>query len=287
MGLRSQRFASALAELRMTRDDSNAVVVSTTRLEDTLAGIASVACCHIHVALPLQEKLNLNSKKPFYSRLEFMEALAAITRLFKTEVQKKAGCSSKPLYKILWRAAAPNRMEWFLNNIRLRYIVHRSKHALLPSGTASNEALHAEINNWFKQTRQIHQATLRLKFLILTMGKQLSHNSAMYRQTARQVTSGVVLARVVAQPLWSAGEWRTWCAGLSGRRITMKASVPLDVERQEQAQQVRLHVRKRPAAHDRAPAEKRRRTPYTLQRVASVRTGGTHNTVYRRPASAA
>jgi hypothetical protein len=55
--------------------------------------------------------------------------------------------------EILWCAAAPQRIEWYLNNTRQRHLMRIEQLSLLPAGTTSNEALHAEINNWFRQTQ--------------------------------------------------------------------------------------------------------------------------------------
>ena len=55
---------------------------------------------------------------------------------------------------------------------------------MLPSGSASNEALRSEINNLFPQTQHIHQATLALKLDMMALGKLLTHNLAMYHPTA-------------------------------------------------------------------------------------------------------
>jgi hypothetical protein len=69
------------------------------------------------------------------------------------QVQKKAPGPNKTLVEILWCAAAPQRIEWYLNNTRQRHLMCSEQLSLLPAGTTSNEALHAEINNWFRQTQ--------------------------------------------------------------------------------------------------------------------------------------
>jgi hypothetical protein len=160
-------------------------------------------------------------------------------------------------------------------------------HALLPSGTASNEALHAEINGWLRQTRQIHQATLRLKFLMLAHAKQRAHRSALHNVTARQMAQNVVLARILGRQLWDEDSWRQWCSTLrsvAGRRL-LKAALPLVHDRRHQTEVIAAHIRKRPAAA--VKPQPRKRTVFTLRRERSVRTGGVKNTVFRRPARSA
>ncbi len=95
----------------------------------------------------------LNTNKPYIQRVEFIETLAALTSLFVEEVSKIAPGPNKPVKTLLWNAAAPNRLEFYLNNTRMRHMIAFRKLALLPTGTTSNESLHAEINNWFRQTQ--------------------------------------------------------------------------------------------------------------------------------------
>ena len=91
--------------------------------------------------------------KPFYSRLEFVEALAALSALHSDEMDKMIPGPNRRVKEVLWSAAAPGRAEWYFNNIRLRARVHPSRHTLLPYGTASHESLHAEINNWYPTSK--------------------------------------------------------------------------------------------------------------------------------------
>ncbi len=69
------------------------------------------------------------------------------------QVQKIAPGPNKTVCEILWCAAAAPRIEWYLNNTRQRHSMCIERLSLLPTGTTSNEALHAEINAWFRQTQ--------------------------------------------------------------------------------------------------------------------------------------
>ena len=44
----------------------------------------------------------------------------------------------------------------------------------------------------FRQTQMMHQSTLRVKLMCLTMAKQMSHHAALYSPTLRQLSSGMV-----------------------------------------------------------------------------------------------
>jgi hypothetical protein len=172
------------------------------------------------------------------------------------------------------------REECAIVSIRLR----SGRLPLLPSGTTSNEALHAELNSWFRSTAQIHQATLVLKLAILVLFKLTSHNCALYRPTARQESSSVVLARAISVGVWSTSQWRAWCLQLCGHN-TRKADTPLALARREQAATLRAWVLKRPAAALPVGGRAIKRTAFTLQRAGLLRKGGVKTTLSQKPAS--
>jgi hypothetical protein len=68
---------------------------------------------------------------------------------------------------------------------------------LLPSGTTSNEALHAEMRAWFRQTQKLRRSTLLLKLRILLLAKIIPHNLALSRPTLRQLEP----AQIAAAPM--------------------------------------------------------------------------------------
>ena len=143
--------------------------------------------------------------------------------------------------------------------------------ALLPSGTSSNEALRAEVKNWFAETQQIHQSTLRIKLLILTLGKQIPHFTAMANPTISQLSSRVVMARTVVNSPWTELTWQTWCAELSSEGKVEKAPLPHNTSRTLEASKVREWAKKRPAA---ARKHHTKRTVFTLERGSKLRTQG-------------
>ena len=44
----------------------------------------------------------LDSGKPFYSRVEMIESIAALCALHKTEVVRKVQSANKEVFKVLW-----------------------------------------------------------------------------------------------------------------------------------------------------------------------------------------
>ena len=228
---------------------------------------------------------NMSADKPFFTRIDFIEALASLVKLFNDEVQRKVTGSNKSLYTILWCATSPERMEWLFNNIRCRYMLPLSVLKLLSSGSTSNEALHAEINGWFRQTQQLHQSTLKLKLDILTLGKLVQHNSAMYRPTSRHMTAGLVMARSLAVDVWNKKQWKEWCSQLKTAKRVNKAPLPLTLQRKTEALKVKQWILKRPASGkstSRKPREVSKRTACSLQRVDNLIRGGVKSSVFKK-----
>ena len=218
----------------------------------------------------------LDPSRPFYTRVEWIRSLAALASVFRDEVSRLAPGPNRRIYQLLHTAAAAERSEWYMNNIRLRHSMPRHRLSLLPVGTTSNESLHHEINCWFRETQQMHQSTLQLKLRVLKLGKLMSHNSALYQHTSKQLPHSVVLARASRRALWSEEAWQTWCKELRDDGAVSKASLPLSVKRQQEKLAVKAAVvrMKRPAATHSSVAKKRRHTPHTLHRKDSLRRGG-------------
>ena len=114
------------------------------------------------------EKIEVDdSNKPILTRVTFIEGIAAICALRAKEVERKVTRYNKEVRGVLWSACAPERLEWLFNNQRARHAMSNSQIALLPSGTTSNESLHAEINSWTRVNREVHRSTLHLKLNIV------------------------------------------------------------------------------------------------------------------------
>ena len=160
----------------------------------------------------------LDPSRPFYTCVEWIRSLAALASVFRDEVSRLAPGPNRRIYQLLHTAAAAERSEWYMNNIRLRHSMPRHRLSLLPVGTTSNESLHHEINCWFRETQQMHQSTLQLKLRVLKLGKLMSHNSALYQHTSKQLPHSVVLARASRRALWSEEAWQTWCKELRDGR---------------------------------------------------------------------
>ena len=189
---------------------------------------------------------------------------------------RKVTGSSKTLYRILWCAAAPARTEWLFNNLRIRHALHASRLSLLASGSTSNEALHHELNGWFKQTQRIHQATLALKLHAMLHMKQRVHSTALYSPASKQIPSGFVLIRMLGRELWSGILWTRWCSALGNS----KAELRLVKDRRAQVERLADWVRKRPSA---PPSVHKviKRTPFKLIHRDGLVRAGVRNTIFK------
>ena len=154
----------------------------------------------------------LNSNRRFSSRTEF--CIAALVRLFPGELGRKVAGTKMTVHKLLVRTVQPSRAEWLLNHQRQRQALSRAEAKQAAFGTASNEALHAELNRWFRTIVQMHQPTLRTKLFTFQLFKLLTHNSAVYHATTCQVSQALLASRVVSatEPWRSDEEWQEFCA---------------------------------------------------------------------------
>ena len=216
---------------------------------------------------------NLDFERPFYVRLEWIQALAAIANTHREEMLRTSPGPNRKVWQLLHSASMPERTEWYFNNIRVRHSLSRSTLRLLPAGTTSNESLHKEINRWFKETQKLHQATLHSKLEMLQLGKLLSHNRALYFHTSKQIPHGTALARASRQQVWTAESWAAWCAELDDEQtIRLKAETSREDARSRERNLFSQAATRKPSAA--LPASKHRRTPYTLERTdAFVRQG--------------
>ena len=214
----------------------------------------------------------LDSSTPFVTRLHFFRCLAAICSLHHQEVFGKVTGSNKEVSKVLWSACAPDRVEWLFNHMRTRHAVDDAYVQLLPSGTSSNEALHAEINSWTRSLNVLHRSTLAVKLRYMMYLKLLVHHTAMFYPYTRVVCQSVILARSCQESIWTDAAWQEWCASQHSCSIRQdKAALPLASAREHEAALHKAWVKKRPASKAlKSGARKRHRTPLNVPRIRSL-----------------
>ncbi|CAE7313439.1 unnamed protein product, partial [Symbiodinium microadriaticum] len=146
---------------------------------------------------------HLNASVPFFERAEWSKSLAALAAVYRQDMDRVVPGPNRKVYELLHSAAAAERTEWYFNNLRARHAIATSRLSLLPVGTTSNESLHHETNNFFRETQKNHKTTLSLRLKILQFSKQMAHNAALYHETTRQMAEAEVLARTSSREMWS------------------------------------------------------------------------------------
>ncbi|CAE7807980.1 unnamed protein product, partial [Symbiodinium necroappetens] len=77
---------------------------------------------------------NLEPDVPFFLRTDWIRALAALTSVYRTEVDRVAPGPNRKVFQLLHSAAAAGRSEWYFNNLRMRHLLEPSRLSLLPIG---------------------------------------------------------------------------------------------------------------------------------------------------------
>ena len=163
---------------------------------------------------------------------------------------------------------------------------------LLGSGTTSNEAFHHEVNRWFQDVHELHQATLKLKLRALHLVKLLVHDVAAYRPTTMQMNQGIISARCLTSIVpWTPSSWEKWCSELleSGKARTAiranvsKANVPVTDQKKQQSSLVRKLIKKKAATKPKRSRLNRHRTVLTQNKKGKL--VGTGRNVSRKPAA--
>ena len=154
---------------------------------------------------------NMDDACPWYRRVDFILAIAAVAASFPAEMDRRTYVQGRPMRRVLWTATAPSRLAWLWNALVIRRQLPRRMQALLGSGTTPNEALHSEINRWYRNQPEVFPSTLALQLEVALMSKLLSHDSAMYSPTLRQWRQDVVLAMGCQGIVFEPNEWAKWC----------------------------------------------------------------------------
>ena len=213
------------------------------------------------------------------TRIQFIEAVAALSSTYCSDLKRKAENNKTTVGKILHQITSPEKVEWLFNNLRFRTSLPATDRSLLPTGTTSNEALHAELNNIFRQVQQMHRTTLHLKLSIIRLAKLMTHNSALYSPTCQQLPGSQILVRQVGLPLWTTQAWNSWWQdGQRVGEVRPKAKLRLEQQKGEDQERLKKSTQKKPASN------KQHHTPFNLRRSAGVTRRGTYR---RRPAAEA
>ena len=162
-----------------------------------------------------------------------------------------------------------------MNNLRVRHAMTASYLWFLPSGTSSNEALHAEVNSWTRSINVMHRSTLALKLQYFMYIKTLQHFLSNEFPMSRVVSASMMLGRALHESIWSDQDWSAWCAEQHTAGGQSKATLPLTKSRRGEADVVKHWVMKKPATRRTKTKDRKGRvTPVSVKRIHTLRTAG-------------
>jgi len=175
-------------------------------------------------------------------------------------------------------------MSWLFNNLRILHRIPVKRRPLAGSGTTANEAFHSELNRWFRHSSEVYGQTVDLQLRLGVLGKLLTHSSALWSPTLRQMRHQSVLAQRAAALTIPAEEWERHCGELDrGGYSLRRADLKIMTARKKLAFSLREHarralsqvVRRRPASvcavsHASSSSGPSKRTAFTLARVGTL-----------------
>ena len=185
----------------------------------------------------------IDPEKPWYRPADFVNAMAAFATVYRHEVDRKTHLKGKKLYAVLWSATAPQRMQWYFNNMRGRHFLPEQYQSMVSSGTSTVESLNHEVNTWFQNMPEVYAPTLRLELRINRLKKLLTHNTAMYRPQLRKLSQQTIAAACHSSDRLTDSAWVAWCKSTQHKDVSGPA-LPLHVERQKHKHIVTTHERK-------------------------------------------
>ena len=151
----------------------------------------------------------LDGDAPYRSVSAYVGDMAALCATYWLAVCKRPHKGGSPMYESLWRACAPERLDYARNNQRRLVSLAEGKRAQMASGTTEVEALNREINNHFRFYGHMYQATLRLTIDAFSFLKLLTHNSAEYCPTLVQTNQRTVSVHMTSAFALSDAEWKS------------------------------------------------------------------------------
>ena len=212
----------------------------------------------------------MNGELPWYTFMEYIEAMAALSALFPAEVSKPTHHQGHQMKYLLYLATDGDTMNWYFNNIRVRRALAPTMVPLLPSGTSANEALHAEMARWLRTQPEVFLSTLQLQLHICHIGKLLSHNSALYRPTLRQMSQQNVLACAAAAFPLDEKDWSAFVSEQYEGNCThaQRAKAPLAWKRKALQARILAHAQQHPDAYQGRRKRTRQELRFVISRLA-------------------
>ena len=136
------------------------------------------------------------TETPFRSRLEYVRAICAIIAKYPLDMGRR-NAKGRKLGDVLRAATAPMAAEYLLNG--MRYICRNRSMQVspLPMGATGNEALHAELKNWFTNVNAFHVDRMDFTLGVFRMVKMLGFLAAARAPWTVGLRQGEMVHRVL------------------------------------------------------------------------------------------
>ena len=168
----------------------------------------------------------IEEEAPWASHEEWCLALAALSTIHSADMQRSLGKHKTKLRRVLELAGTPARYGWYANNMALRSSLPKPMRAVVATGTAGNEALHATMRTAMRQVYDVHRPVLCLKLHLFTHSHQIAHDAAIRAPPLRQMHRYAVLARVLGRQPIDERSWNAQSSPLTTTGLVQKEYGP-------------------------------------------------------------
>ncbi len=69
---------------------------------------------------------SIAADRPWLSKRDYIEAMAALSACFPTEMQKKTYMQGRSMVQVLWSATSADRLAWMFNGLIVRWLTKES-----------------------------------------------------------------------------------------------------------------------------------------------------------------
>lgn len=140
------------------------------------------------------------------TRVEFVRLIAAFARIYTDDLDVRV--DGRTVRSLLLSACKPDRIEWYLNGVRVRDRLTKDEDMRLGAGTTRNEQLHHTLNARFKSVTQISKQMLDAQvktWLVCDMKTRVKASDAGTTRRYTRSTSQTVA--IHASELFTNEDW--------------------------------------------------------------------------------
>ena len=140
------------------------------------------------------------------SRVEFIELIAAFVVMFPDDLNRKVGKTT--VRGLLVAACQTDRVEWYLNNVRIRCRLSEADDEMLGAGTTHNEARHTFLNRCYRRTTQATSRVLEARVQMWLLSDMKTKLTAIASNTTRRFPRSTIASWASrGSVFWGAASW--------------------------------------------------------------------------------